>query len=49
MRLDAEAFIKLKDIRLDIFSYLNGADLYHKIALLDKVTRVSLPDARLLD
>lgn len=32
-----------------MFSYLCCADLYHKISLLDKITRVSLPESGLLD
>lgn len=32
-----------------VFNYLTGTDLYHKIALLDKITWVSLPEPGLLD
>ncbi len=46
---DTDAFRKHKDLRLVIFSFLNGLKLYHKIALLDKITRVSLPESGLLD
>ena len=44
----SQAFLKHKDLRLVVFSYLDGPTLYHKIALLDKITRVSLPDAGIL-
>lgn len=47
--LDAKAFLEHKGLRLVVFSYLTGADLYHKVALLNKVIRVSLPEAGLLD
>lgn len=49
MKLDSNAFLEHKDIRLKIFAYLDGAKLYHKIAVLDKTTRVSLPTAGILD
>lgn len=32
-----------------MFSYLSGADLYHKIALLNNRTRDSLPSSGLVD
>ena len=38
-----------KNIRLLTYSFLDGATLYHKIALLNKETRASLPGAGLLD
>lgn len=38
-----------KNVRLLTFSYLDGSTLYHKIALIDKETRASLPNAGLLD
>ncbi len=38
-----------KNLRLLAFSYLDGATLYHKIALTNKVTRASLPNAGMLD
>jgi hypothetical protein len=34
---------------LIIFSYLSGADLYHKVSLLNKGIRHSLPKAGLMD
>jgi hypothetical protein len=46
----AEKYYKAhKDLRLVTFSYLSGSDLYHKIGLLDKTIRESLPKAGLLD
>ncbi len=41
--------IMTKNTRLLSFSFLDGATLYHKIALINKETRASLPDAGLLD
>ena len=41
--------ILTKNTRLLIFSYLDGTTLYHKIALINKETRASLPDSGLLD
>jgi hypothetical protein len=41
--------ILYKNIRLLTYSFLDGATLYHKIALLNKETRASLPGAGLLD
>jgi hypothetical protein len=41
--------ILTKHTRLLSFSYLDGATLYHKIALLNKEMRASLPNAGLLD
>ncbi len=38
-----------KNIRLLTYSFLDGATLYHKIALLNKETRAILPSAGLLD
>ena len=46
----AEQYYKThKELRLVTFSYLSGSDLYHKIGLLDKTIRDSLPKAGLLD
>ena len=42
-------FLNSASFRLLVLSYLSGADLYHKIALIDKRTRDSLPDSGLLD
>jgi hypothetical protein len=36
-------------LKLSIFSFLNGATIYHKIALINKETRLALPNAGLLD
>ena len=47
--LSSKAFLKNCDLRLKVFSYLNGRELYLKIALLDKCTRVSLPETGMLD
>ena len=38
-----------QDLRLLTFSYLNGDELFHKIALLNKKLRLILPSAGLLD
>ena len=38
-----------RDLKLTIFSYLSGTDLIHKIALINKEVRVSLPNKGLLD
>jgi hypothetical protein len=38
-----------KHTRLLTFSYLDGSTLYHKIALLNKEMRASLPNSGLLD
>ncbi len=38
-----------KDLRLLIFSFLPGCDLFHKIAVLNKNIRKSLPYSDLLD
>ena len=46
--LSQSAFQNNKMLKLLTFSYLQGCDLYHKIALLDKATRKSLPGAGLL-
>lgn len=32
-----------------VYSYLNGATLYHKICRLNKATREAIPKAKLLD
>ena len=32
-----------------VYSYMNGAVLYHKVARLSKLTRDSIIDAKLLD
>ena len=37
------------NIKLLIFSFISGEELYHKVALLDRQTRESLPNAGLLD
>ena len=37
------------DLRLITFSYLQGCDLFHKIALLSKTLRALLPESGLLD
>ena len=37
------------DLRLLTFSFLNGDELFKKIAVLNKKLRQSLPDAGLLD
>ncbi len=47
--LQASNFISHTNLRLVVFSYLTGADLYHKIALLDKSYRKTLPISGLLD
>ena len=49
MNLDIKAFLAHKDLKLVIFSYMTGAELYHKISLLDKKIRKMLPGAGLLD
>ena len=49
MNLNSDAFLAHKDLRLVVLSYLSGSDLYHKIALLNKLTRVSLVQSKLLD
>ena len=49
MNLNSDAFLAHKDLRLVVLSYLSGSDLYHKISLLDKLTRVSLVQSKLLD
>ena len=36
-------------IRLTVFSFLSGADLFQRIALLSKDIRTKLPTDRLLD
>lgn len=42
--------LALKDnLRLVVFSFLTGSELYHKISVLNKETREGLPDAKLLD
>ena len=41
-------FLKNKNIRLIVYSYLDGATLYHQVARLDRHTRVSLPEAGIL-
>jgi len=38
-----------RDLRLTIFSFLNGADLIHKIALVSKELRKGLINKGLLD
>ena len=49
-RKKAEQYYKThKELRLVTFSFLSGSDLYHKIALLSKTIRESLPKAGLLD
>ncbi len=32
-----------------MFSYLSGAEIYHKIAVVNRLTRESLPESGLLD
>ena len=49
MNLNADAFLAHNDLRLVVLSFLSGSDLYHKIALLNKLTRVSLVQSKLLD
>jgi hypothetical protein len=49
VQLSLAAFLRHKELKLIVFSYLTGADLYHKIALLNKSTRESLPKSGLLD
>ena len=44
-----DTFRKNKNLRLLTFSFLSGSELYHKIALLNKMTRESLPESGLLD
>ena len=39
----------LKETKLIVFSFLTGEELYHKVALLNKKTRESLPDSHLLN
>ena len=36
-------------VRLTAFSFLSGADLFHKIALLSKDIRTKLPSCGILD
>jgi hypothetical protein len=38
-----------KDLKMVVFSYLTGSELYHKIGLLDKIRRVSLPESAFID
>jgi hypothetical protein len=38
LKLDKEAIMKHRDLKMIVFSYLTGAELYHKISCLDKVT-----------
>ena len=49
MELTKDNFMKHYGIRLAIYSYLDGATLYHKIAILDKATRKILPGSGILD
>ncbi len=49
MLLGQEEFQQNKMLKLLTFSFLQGCDLYHKIALLNKATRQSLPGAGILD
>jgi len=49
MPLSKDDYFKCKMVKLLTFSYLQGDELYHKIALLDRATRQSLPEAGLLD
>jgi hypothetical protein len=49
MLLFKDDFYQSKMLKLVTFSYLEGYELYHKIALLDRATRQSLPEAGLLD
>ncbi len=47
--VQSDCFIRHDNFRLFVFSYLTGADLYHKIALLNKSIRMALPQSGLLD
>ena len=38
-----------RDLKLTVFSFLNGADLIHKIALISKEVRLGLLNKGLLD
>ncbi len=44
-----EVLVYSKFLRFSILSFLPGCDLYHKIALLDKETRQTLPKTGLFD
>ena len=49
LKIGLNEFVRHNNFRLLVFSYLSGAELYHKISLLNKKTRASLPSAGLLD
>lgn len=44
-----EKFLLSKGLKLTVLSYLPGYTLFHKIALLNKETRLKLPECKLLD
>jgi hypothetical protein len=46
---NSEVLKQHKYMRLKVFSYFSGAELYHKVALLNKKTREDLPTDGLLD
>ena len=39
----------LTSVPFVVYSFLSGATLYHKVALLNKATRDALPNAKLLN
>ncbi len=48
LKLDSDEFRKHEGIRMIVFSYLTGSDLFQKIALLNKTTRQMLHESGIL-
>ncbi len=49
VKLNCEGSRKHAGIRMIVFSYLTGSDLFHKISLLNKTTRQMLPESDILN